>query len=454
MSICLIGDGQVAMTSNEEIAALTTDMRQEAQRMSEIASDGKLSSFHREKGRRAKDLISNMEEEYKYVINNLPITLDGMKPFIDSNQFVAASIAVGLIIFLSVIRLLFGGRPDVSFAYGFFVISFFGLIIYAIGAFRDMRARQEIIDLATRSASLNQHMLFRERFIDVKQDYDKWADQQGKLAELLRSSEPAARGHFVSASERIRQAKRKLTQAEAEFAKGAFVAFWDFVEQAGNDLASYAERMDLHQTQLDSFNSALKQYQGSELVPVWSISPSTLRILDNLAKEQAKRLVRVSYQAQFNPNFAQIYELRRNTSTLISGFKSLHEAINNMTRRIENVVRALETTVSDGFLSITSALDEVHSAIERVVEVSELHHQTQSEALQMTAKISEAAEQGFAEIAKHGRFSREAAKQALKNDYEMKVMLQDIQGGKKDSFLNSEIYGTILDPGPRIPNYR
>jgi hypothetical protein len=375
----------------------------------------------------------------------------GLSVGLFGSVFVLAGIAYIPACFITQVVVYPGFPPNP----GQFIIDFFktySIIVVSIAL---------VIGIITRvsennSATTEHSNLIQNQISALKGDikeacalHDKWVAIQAETLTAMDEADEGATTSIREGIDLVASAKFRLDDAESEFKSGAFVAFWDKVERAAGDLSAASERIEEVGKHASVYDTALSKYAGSSEVPLFSISGRTIDELGKSMSQEAKRLNGISYEAQKDFHFATIYEQRRNTATVVEGFNSLGEAVNNIGDRIESAIFSLEETVSEGFRAVVISIDRVHDAVERVVEAVDRNTVTLSDAIDTT---NSTLEERFNDISKHHRFSRASMIQALKNDHESLVMLDDIRHGREPSVRNtSSLYGTILDGGPRVP---
>lgn len=100
------------------------------------------------------------------------------------------------------------------------------------------------------------------------------------------------------------------------------------------------------------------------------------------------RIVRV---AQGDFQFSTIYEQRRTNQILVSGFKSLGQAIDGMRHQIGMAVEQLHSSVESLATALDDRLQDVHSRIGDLIETGAEQHEDYIEHERQHAERDEAA---------------------------------------------------------------
>lgn len=72
----------------------------------------------------------------------------------------------------------------------------------------------------------------------------------------------------------------------------------------------------------------------------------------------------VAYDADRHPDFANIYEHRRNTAAVISGFKNLDDAVSRMGSAIRGSISSLGETMSASNASVSKSMGHLSGSLE------------------------------------------------------------------------------------------
>ncbi len=179
--------------------------------------------------------------------------------------------------------------------------------------------------------------------------------------------------HCVSSSEvtvteikrHIADADKALSEAEYEFAEGAFAPFWDAVERAANRLAQSDAGINSIILHSKTYREQVTRLDSSP--PPFSIAINTLPDTTRVASRM-RPIVRA---AQKDIHFAQIYEQRMTNKLLIAGFTNLADALNRMGERLEYSIDALTDSMSEIADTHRANTEELISSIASVREVME-----------------------------------------------------------------------------------
>lgn len=207
-----------------------------------------------------------------------------------------------------------------------------------------------------------------------------------------------------------------LDRAEKEFSEGLYSPFWEAMEEAAQYLKLFDDTLvkisQLHQQYLqeaDKLGLDRKKFSlRNNVLP----DPAATR-------HRAKTLYR---KAQKRNDFAQIYELRRNTSAVIAGFRSLGDAIYSLGDKIQAELESLQSNLNFQLGDVNAALRDATSQLQR-----------QHEALLSESKRwNTEAQNGQTELI---AVSRSKADSARRSAEAMRGMLDNIQRGRKPGIL-------------------
>jgi hypothetical protein len=149
----------------------------------------------------------------------------------------------------------------------------------------------------------------------------------------------------------VESAESHLDRADRDFAEGAFAPFWSSVERAAIALAGFDESVQKIERNSCEYIDLLARYRGA--APAFAVStPSTTRM--RLATATCRRMQGIVRRAQCDFQFSVIYEHRKTNQILVAGFRSLAEALEEMTGRITTSIDSLTTAVD----TMTKTLDE------------------------------------------------------------------------------------------------
>jgi hypothetical protein len=174
------------------------------------------------------------------------------------------------------------------------------------------------------------------------------------------------------------EAERQLDRAGVDFAESAFAPFWDAIETAAVNLGRFNQGVQNINSNLAQYSQVAKQYAGTP--PTFPLAPGSVKKL-GVGNSTADRMKTVVRTAQRNFQFATIYEQRKTNQILVAGFRSLADALNEMSYRIAssigdlaNSVGGLATSVDAMHATVDSSSRAIHSQIGRVIDVHAEHH--------------------------------------------------------------------------------
>jgi hypothetical protein len=175
--------------------------------------------------------------------------------------------------------------------------------------------------------------------------------QQKRVRERLSSLNEESLSLLESMPAWIESAENQLDQAELDFAEGAFAPFWNSVERAALSLARFDESVQ----KLESNSREYIDLRTHNKVPAPAFPVSfavTTRM--TLATATSNRMHGIVRCAQRDFQFSVIYEHRKTNQILVSGFRNLAQAVEEMASRITTSIDSLTTSVD----KMTSTLEE------------------------------------------------------------------------------------------------
>jgi hypothetical protein len=184
----------------------------------------------------------------------------------------------------------------------------------------------------------------------------RYEAQQAQLrSQLFAANEESIRA-FESMPVQIEKAEKYLDEAEDDFAEGAFAPFWTSVEKAALALATFNENVSTIERNSKTFIGLTKQYRSR--APKFAVSISSTPSL-RVASKTATRMSEIVRKAQRSFEFSVIYEQRKTNQILVSGFRSLAQALEEMTWRITSAVDNLTSSVDVMSKTVGQALDKI-----------------------------------------------------------------------------------------------
>lgn len=225
----------------------------------------------------------------------------------------------------------------------------------------------------------------------------KAREKRNRLAEIARhitENSAAAVWNMECLRARLAKTNKNARLAVIHYRDGAFSPFWSDIEQAYKSLAESRESViaigdaaDRHATLMEDMLR-----EGGDPSP-YSCFPVALdkNRIKSFLSDAARGLESMTYEAQKDPVFAQIWEQRRLTSAVVSGFANLETAVRDMkwavVESIESMERStidsdarveqvIETAVSDISLHLLDASKEQAESMQRlIVKVGEVERE-------------------------------------------------------------------------------
>jgi hypothetical protein len=159
----------------------------------------------------------------------------------------------------------------------------------------------------------------------------------------------------------IRAAENHLDKAEVDFKENAFAPFWESIEKAANTLAQYYRSIRDIDTNFLNFKEKAKYYDGTP--PKFPISTRAAKKMV-VGKTTSIRLQTLVRQAQKNFQFSMIFEQRKTNKLLVSGFKNLNNALDEMTQSITSAIYDLNSIIDTVSSSIRDSSYELENTME------------------------------------------------------------------------------------------
>lgn len=138
----------------------------------------------------------------------------------------------------------------------------------------------------------------------------------------------------------LQKASSSLERARSEFSCNAFSPYWDCIEQATRNLASFNNNIQQIRNYADQYYKLLqnKKHNFPSFFPVREIFPDSVPVINEL-----NTVVRPGLT---NFQFATIWEHRKTQNILIQGFGTLGDAISNMAASICDSISQLHDAIS------------------------------------------------------------------------------------------------------------
>jgi len=194
-------------------------------------------------------------------------------------------------------------------------------------------------------------------------EHEQYLRAQAAIAQEVAAINEASIGALEKLPEQIERAEQWLDDAQTCFTERAFAPFWDSVEKAALALGSFDERVGQIRRYSARYVDLSREYRG-KLLP-FSVSPDCAPKL-RIAAETSKRMRGIVGAAQRDFQFAVIYEQRKTNQILVAGFRSLAQALEQMTWQITTSIDGLETTVQQMGVRLDGSLQEIRAETQNV----------------------------------------------------------------------------------------
>lgn len=186
--------------------------------------------------------------------------------------------------------------------------------------------------------------------------------QRAQAAEAVLTNSRNAVARFETMPGHVTSAEADAGRALACYQDGAFSPFWSAIESAYSHLAEYracAEAIESCARAHPDLVRAFVQAQGDPAaVAGFPVTLNAESVADTL-EAATQSLGTMVYEAQKQPTFAQIWEQRRTTAAVITGFANLEQAVNRMGSSITSSIR-----------SLSASLERTHTRMEAIARES------------------------------------------------------------------------------------
>lgn len=196
----------------------------------------------------------------------------------------------------------------------------------------DRRRKANAAEEARRQAAEAAEEARRQRHKEEQEGYRNELTALGERSLVL----------FESMPDHLGSAEDYLTQAEVEFADGAFAPFWDCIENGAKMLGRFDESVRHIKDSACRYTQLVKQYEDAP--PMFPLAHHTVTRL-SVGTATAERMQAIVRRAQRDFQFATIYEQRKTNQILVAGFTNLAHALQHMTRQIAASIDALADSV-------------------------------------------------------------------------------------------------------------
>jgi len=204
---------------------------------------------------------------------------------------------------------------------------------------------------------------------------EKAAHLANELAHISKQVEGACEESvraFESLPVNLSEARKRLPEARKHFKDAAYSPFWHAIEQAYIALGDYNHNLEMIGELSQQYATKVHAYRdmgGSDALPVFPVD------LDAASATEAARKVsalfeEIVYQAQRDPVFAQIWEQRRTTAAVITGFASLEMAIDRMTGTLSSSISSLSGELQSLSSKVSGVSAEIQHASSRAETIA------------------------------------------------------------------------------------
>lgn len=214
------------------------------------------------------------------------------------------------------------------------------------------------------------------------------AERQERIAGVLNgmaADATKAVDWFALMPKYIESAREWRKTAAARYADGAYSPFWEAVEKAYGEIGlyrraaaaieqcaqSHAQHLDalavlmepVRSTSASSATETSRDQGGKagqgDMVPPFPVRLDVGRVRSTVDEATAD-LDSLVYEAQRNPTFAKIWEMRRTTAAVIEGFTNLEGAVQGMRAAVTTSLDSMSRTLHEGN---TKTRDAITSAV-------------------------------------------------------------------------------------------
>lgn len=162
---------------------------------------------------------------------------------------------------------------------------------------------------------------------------------------------------YRGASWDLAQADQCLQHAARYRSDGAGPPFWEAIESALGFVGHHNEKVVGIERLAREYSSTIRS--SSEWLNGGTVSfpafPDGLLLGEEAATPVLERIGRCVYDAQRDPHFAVIFEMRRNTAAVIAGFQGVTAAITGLSMQIHQAYGAMGSSLNDVSASISAA---------------------------------------------------------------------------------------------------
>lgn len=267
----------------------------------------------------------------------------------------------------------------------------FGIPIFGWIAFINFRSNSNLEKVITERLQKSAEFL-QVQYLAAVDSEEKATSVLVLKVETIYSDQKA---NVATLHDLLQQTEASLVRARQLFSEHAYTPFWDSIENAVESLKHFNRRVSL-------INHSAKDYyaqlEGREhTFPTFPVKNGDLPNPDDLIKDLTERIA----EAQRDFQFASIFEQRRTTSAIVTGFRNMQEAITSLRNDIVRSLSTLQSSIEWGLGNLSSNIREGFD------ELAESQQQS-------TAELRETLDEHAKETAKHQKFA-EAALDNIQN---------------------------------------
>lgn len=145
----------------------------------------------------------------------------------------------------------------------------------------------------------------------------------------------------------VEQIGKVLQKAEYEYKSNAYGPFWDAVEEAAKNLNQFNQNLNTLSSNVQYYTTVLKGKKHN--FPACCVQKDDFLMPENILYN-FQRIVRMG---QTNFEFATIWEHRKTREILILGFKTLGEAVDNLSSAVYHSISELNQSISESISQLT-----------------------------------------------------------------------------------------------------
>jgi hypothetical protein len=196
----------------------------------------------------------------------------------------------------------------------------------------------------------------------VTQEAQKRREEAESISTNLNAILASSSELAVKASEYLKNASGWLQTARREYAENAYDPFWTAIENA-------AVNIDAFNRTVNTLSSNIRKYYAqlegrNHTFPAFPVRLESLPDPKPIM-EEFRHVVR---KGQTNFQFANIWEHRKTREVLIAGFRTLGEAIDNLTSVVEREISSLSATLHSDLVQLVEEQIRTREAAEKSAE--------------------------------------------------------------------------------------